>query len=833
MHILKGKFANLFAANHGETLLMSRRAILASGAFSGLLGLVVLVGWHIQNQTLIQVLPVFVPMQYNTALGFLLCGVGLLAVIIKPGKPAMAAGGIATLLGSLTLVQYIFKISLGIDQLFMTHYITLSTSHPGRMAPNTALCLVLTGVAIMFSGHPKPCPRRPLVIGILGSLILALGGVAFFGYLSGIETAYGWGHLTRMAVHTAAGFMALGIGVFICGWREEKLMGKGLPDWLAAPGGIALTAMALFQWQAMLAHQRGARELTYPLKESPMPWVILTAGILMALLLTLTIHLAQKSLARAKRLEKEIQARQQVQKEMQKSEEKYRLLADNTIDCIWRMNLELEFTYINPSVFATFGYTPGEWIGTQLKDHCSPKAYRFFKEEIDGIIKQPGLQTGMTFETQLLDIDDRLIPVEVNGILLVDRAGKAVEIQGTLRDISARKIAEQEKEKLEELLLQSQKMEALGTLAGGIAHDFNNILGIIIGYTELSLEEQKEGYNLENNLHQIMTSAKRAREMVLQILAFSRKADVLHVPVHLSRVVREALNLLRSSIPTTIDLHSDIHTRANTIMADPTQIHQVIMNLCANAAHAMRKEGGSLEISLETIQLTGGSPELKEMEPGLYEKLTVKDTGHGMDKETRKRIFEPYFTTKDKSEGTGMGLAMVHGIIKNHGGQIIVYSQPDEGTTFHIYLPNAMEQKEIPLEPATDESTVRGGNESILLIDDEQMLLEMQKNLIQRLGYKVTSRTGSVEALEAFKASPNKFHLVITDQTMPNMSGVQLARRIKKIRPEIPVILCTGFSETVNEDNFSSMGIDAFVLKPVLKNKIAPVIRKVLDNLTN
>jgi PAS domain S-box-containing protein len=827
--------ANSNQTTHG----LSMWFIRLCGGFSALLGAVVLLGWYTKNVTLIQVLPSFVPMQYNTALGFLICGMGLLIITLKPGFWAKILGGLPVLIGGLTLFQYIFNAGLGIDQLLMEHYITVATSHPGRMAPNTALCFVLTGLAILVMGHKKSFRLRPLTGGLLGSVILALGAVAFFGYLSGIETAYGWGNLTRMAVHTALGFVALGIGIFICGWREEVSREKSVPRWLAIPAGIAITAIAIFQWQALIAEEQGSYEMIYPIKKSPLPIVILGAGLLMALLLTIMIQQAQKLWARAKIVEKtnrelqeEIKVRKQIEEAMRKSEVKYRLLADHTIDCIWRMDLDYTFTYINPSVLPTFGYTPGEWTGTSLAGHCTPEAFAFIKEEIRNELKHTSHRTGMTFETEFLHKDGHKIPLEVNGKILLNLDGQPVEIQGTMRDIAIRKVAEEEKEKLEELLRQSQKMEALGTLAGGIAHDFNNILGVLMGYAELSLEEMKEETSITQNLRQIMVSSQRAKDMVKQILAFSRKSEVEHMPIHVSQVVQEALKLLRSSIPTTIDIRSNIGTKPATVMADPTQLHQVIMNLCTNAAHAMRENGGILEVSLQTVHAKPDSPDLKELAAGKYEKLTIKDSGHGMNEETRKRIFEPYFTTKQPGEGTGMGLAVVHGIIKNHGGEITVHSEPGKGSTFHVYLPLAQSDT-APIKKSSGEQKIIGGSESILLVDDEQSLLEMQKTLIQRLGYRVTIRTGSVEALEAFKAAPHKYHLVITDQTMPNMTGIQLAREIKKIRPDIPVILCTGFSENVNEDNFKSMGIDAFVLKPIIKKKIAPLIREALDSPPN
>jgi PAS domain S-box-containing protein len=833
--LARGLLMNDNSGSVKASSLLLRTVVIISGVFSLLLGTLVLIGWYTGITSFIQVLPSFVPMQYNTALGFLLCGSALLFITQERRTLAQVCGGIAAVIGVLTLGQYIFGFDLGIDQLLMKHYVLVETSHPGRMAPNTALCFFLTGTGVLVIGKRTHFRWRPLLIGILGSVIVALGAVAFFGYLSSVKAAYGWGNLTRMAVHTALGFLALGTGIFMSGWREGIEEDEGPPRWLAIPAGIGVTAIALFQWQAMKAQEQGSYEFLSPADKSPLPSVILAAGLLMAVLLTITINLARKLWDRARAVERfnrelqeEIAERLRIEEELRKSEGKYRLLADNTLDCIWHMDLDFRFTYINPSVLPMFGYTPGEWIGSFLKDRCSLEDLPLMEEKIRLELDQPGVQHGMTFEACFLHKEGRRVPVEVNGKLLLDDSGTPLGIQGTLRDITLRKKAEEDKEELEELLRQAHKMEAVGTLAGGIAHDFNNILGMLIGYTELSLDELPKDSSIRQNLNHVLNSAERAKEMVKQILAFSRKSEVQHVPVYLDLIVEESLKLLRPSIPSTVEIHSYINSRRQPILADSTQIHQVIMNLCTNAAHAMRENGGILEVTLKTVKADAGGKEIKEVKPGDYQELTVSDTGHGMDEVTMKRIFDPYFTTKKVGEGTGMGLAMVHGIVKDHGGEITVQSQPGSGTVFHVYLPVAKDRKPLHQKTAPEDS-MQGGNECILLVDDEQVLVEMSKRMLENLGYQVVSRVGSVEALEAFRAAPEKYQLVITDQTMPNMTGVQLTREIKKIRPEVPVILCTGFSESVGEDNFRSMGIDAFVMKPIIKRRIAPLIRQVLE----
>ena len=670
------------------------------GGFSMLLGFMVIVGWYTRNVTLIQVLPIFVPMQYNTALGFLLCGAGILTMVFGYKRLALVCSGIAFTIGCLTLVQYIFGADFGIDQLLMRHYVTVETSHPGRMAPNTALCFGITGTGLLVLCCHKLFERRYLIAGLLGPVVAALGTVAFFGYISSVETAYGWGELTRMAVHTAIGFIVLGTGIFTIAWRQEISEKGRIPPWIAFPVGIGMATIALVQWQALMAHEPTL---------APLPIVVLIVGAAMAVLLTLTVHLSQK---------------------------------------LWNRTKQIE-------------------------------------------------QTNKKLEN------------EIN-----------------------------RRQQLEEQLRHAQKMEAIGTLAGGIAHDFNNVLGAIMGYTELAVLDIPDHSITKTNLEHVVAATHRAKEMVKQILAFSRKDEKEKKPVQLNEIVAEAIGLLRNSLPTTIEIRSTIEENLGPILANSTQVHQVIMNLCTNSAHAMGEEGGVLEIKLKEIEVdlsttdvisTIGNKKIKGSGVGRFLHLTVSDTGHGMDAETIERIFEPYFTTKKIGEGTGMGLAVVHGIVKNHRGEIKVYSEKGKGTTIHIFFPleeDKQRKKALQEQPI---QKIRGGNECILLVDDMPHLVEMVKQMLERIGYQVNGKISSLDALEAFRQTPGKFDMVITDQTMPKMTGVQLTQEIKRIKPNTPVILLTGFSGSVNEKNFKKQGIDAFLMKPIISKDIAQAIRDVLD----
>jgi len=383
--------------------------------------------------------------------------------------------------------------------------------------------------------------------------------------------------------------------------------------------------------------------------------------------------------------------------------------------------------------------------------------------------------------------------------------------------------------KYERQLQQVLKIQAIGTLAGGIAHDFNNILFPILGYTELTMDEVPEGTVAHKNLQEILKAANRAKQLVQQILTFSRQSGQERKPIKVQYIIKEALELLRASIPASIEIIHNIDEHCSPVMGDATQIHQVIMNLCTNAYQAMQDKGGRLEVVLSEVDV--GYEETIEkigMQPGRHLQLLVKDEGCGMDAAVMERIFEPYYTTKEQGKGTGLGLSVIHGIVKNHRGDITVTSEPGKGATFRVYLP-VIEDVDLvsDSEPTSDAAN---GNERILLIDDEEQIISMEQQMLENLGYRVTARTDSMKALMEFSTQPQDFDLVITDMTMPHMTGDQLAQKLLDINPDIPVILCTGFNEDISEEKALSMGIQKFVMKPVIKNDLAATIRSVLDH---
>ena len=380
---------------------------------------------------------------------------------------------------------------------------------------------------------------------------------------------------------------------------------------------------------------------------------------------------------------------------------------------------------------------------------------------------------------------------------------------------------------LEKQLHHVQKMESIGTLAGGIAHDFNNILGIILGYTELALFKAAEGSLQHTHLQRVMDAVIRGKDLASQILAFSRQDEQERKPIDLVSIVKDALKLLRATIPSTVEIRSNLRVETATILGDPTQIHQILLNLCTNAGHAMQDNGGLLEIALDEERIASSSlEEFNELHAGIHYRLTVRDTGVGMDKEILDRIFDPYFTTKKPDEGTGLGLAVVHGIISGHGGAVRVHSEPGKGTTFRLFFPGfeAEAMSELPeMKPTGPEHPAR-----ILFVDDEEALVDYGRQMLEHLGHDVVALANSAEALEIFRSDPARFDLVITDMTMPGLTGVVLASGMLEIRPDIPIILCTGFRESIGQDKARAVGIRQLLTKPILVQDLHEAIQKLL-----
>jgi len=514
---------------------------------------------------------------------------------------------------------------------------------------------------------------------------------------------------------------------------------------------------------------------------------------------------------RVKELDKDAIGRKRTEELLRFERDNLRNIFESIEDGIYIVNQQYDIQYVNHVLVKDFGYYEGR------------KCYEYFhdRDEVCPWCKNQDVWAGKTVRWEWYSFkNERTYDLIDTPMTLPDGSIGKLEI---FRDITEHK-------KLEAQLQQAQKMEAIGALARGIAHDFNNVLYSIIGYTDLTMNDVPEGSLAQSNLKEVLIAANRAKDMVKQILTFSRQTETEKKPVKVQSVVKEAIELLKTSIPTTIEIRQNIDEDCKPVMADPTQIHQVVMNLATNAYHAMREKGGVLAIDVAEEEISmDDSASYTDFHSGTYIKLTVSDTGHGMDEAVMEKIFDPYFTTKPVGQGTGMGLSTIHGIVKGHGGNIKVYSEPGKRTEFHVYFP-LIETK--PVEPEiVYTGPVQKGSERILLVDDQEQIVFMVKQTLERLGYQVATRTSSPDALEAFRAKPDEYDLVITDMTMPNMTGVELAPRLLEIRPDIPIILCTGFSELTDANKAKALGIREFLMKPIVRDQIAGTIRKVLDKL--
>ena len=549
----------------------------------------------------------------------------------------------------------------------------------------------------------------------------------------------------------------------------------------------------------------------------------------------LLLPLADKAIVHTEKLQLEILEKQAALKQreqaiaaLRESEERYSLLVNSIPEAFWMVSADYQqILYISPAYEQIWGRScksllaePREWLASVVEeDRPGVSAV------IDGIDKNTGEQIDFP-HYRIRRPDGTLRWINTKAVPIRDETGRMWGVAGLCEDITERKLAEEEKLKLESQLRQAQKMEAIGTLAGGIAHDFNNILSIIFGYNELAMEE-KDSEKRRRHLEELKKGAERAKELVAQILAFSRsKAEQQKQPLQVSLIIKEVLKMLRATIPTTIEIRQNI-VSTGMVLADPAQIHQVIMNLCANSYHAMRETGGTLAVSLDEVEIGAEDYGYANLTPGNYLKLEVSDTGCGIDPKIQDKIFEPYFTTKKPGEGTGLGLAVVHGIVKSHHGHILVYSEQGKGTSFHVYLP-LTEQEAAVLPNKTEPKELRGKGERILFVDDEEQIRAVVDAILSKNGYQVTTFADGMQALAQFQKNPEQFDLVVTDMTMPSMTGAELAQKILALSPRTPVILCTGQSELINREIAMAMGVCDYLNKPILQETLLVATRKAL-----
>ena len=478
--------------------------------------------------------------------------------------------------------------------------------------------------------------------------------------------------------------------------------------------------------------------------------------------------------------------------------------------------------YANPAAETITGCQPQSMIGHNIHELEYQGSNKIYCDAFMRAISRGENNAGHFTYTRK---DGILIEIEMIIWSVADDYGSVSNYVALIRDVSY-------EVQLERQLRQSQRMEAIGTLAGGIAHDFNNSLASIITCSEMALDEVSPGEPLHELLDVINKSALRGKNLVKQILTFSRRGEQERQEVHVESIVKECLKLLRASLPGSIELRLNIGDNLGLVFADPTQVHQIVMNLCTNAVHAMRNQPhGLLEIWLENADddVFAGS-RLSDVQPGRFIRITVRDNGHGMDEKTMERIFDPFFTTKGVSEGTGLGLSVIHGIVKSHNGAIIAASEPGKGATFKVYLPR------ITAKESTDDDkpvSINSGSESILVVDDEEALLYSAEKQLRQFGYQVVARSNPLQALDDFRANPERFDLLITDQTMPDMKGTELAYEITRIRPGFPVILCTGhdpfLSGATREDGQLADCITELALKPLERSELAAIVRRVID----
>ncbi len=557
-------------------------------------------------------------------------------------------------------------------------------------------------------------------------------------------------------------------------------------------------------------HQELANILQEQAKSFQIPtWVFYVLWVIVTLVVILTFFI--------------ILLRRQVAlktKAFQDSEGRFRDLAENCLDWVWEVDENAIYTYASPRIKDLLGYSPEEVVGKSPFDLMPSPEKEKVAEEFQEIKRNR--QSFALLENVNQHKDGRLVTLESSGVPVIDADGKFRGYRGIDRDISERKT-------LEERLRQAQKMEAIGTLAGGIAHDFNNILTGIFGYAELAKLKMVGDGEVTKDLDQILQGARRAKDLVSQILTFSRQSKQEKKVVQLSVIVKEALKLLRPSIPSTIKIEQEISSSA-MVCADITQIHQMIMNLCTNAYHAMEERGGVLTLSLVDKRLQDSTfVSGMKLKPGNYVVLVVCDTGKGISAANFEKIFEPYFTTKDKGRGTGLGLAVVHGIVESHHGALEVQSTFGQGTCFSIYLP-VFGEPDQQMSFLDDTSELpKGRGERILVVDDEEEIQRVLSMILREAGYEVDLCGNGDEALQALVDQPDRYQLLLSDMTMPGMTGKELAKEVTKQFPQIPVVICTGYSSQLSAQEAKSIGVRAYLEKPLVMSELLMTIRQVLD----
>ncbi len=520
-------------------------------------------------------------------------------------------------------------------------------------------------------------------------------------------------------------------------------------------------------------------------------------------------------------LVKEVEEHKKTGKDLRQSEIRFQKVFNSQLEAIFILENSTEARILdcNSAVGSTFGYDRSELAGSSMESlFVSTLQKQAFMDMLGPALRETGFLKEVAFSMKRRD--NTVFPAEITVLEMRSENGRKGNWIVTVRDLTERK-------RLEASLQQAQKMESIGTLAGGIAHDFNNILSPLIGFAEILQMDLSQNDPAQDSIKEVLKAAFRAKELVRQILTFSRQSSQKHLPLKLQPILKEVTKLLKASIPKTIVIKTIIDRDCGLVKADPTEIHQIVMNLATNAYHAMEETGGTMIISLKEVWVSGNDPELSDLNAGEYACLVIEDTGTGIDPAIIKRLFDPYFTTKETGKGTGLGLSVVQGIVQKSHGQTRIVSEQGKGTRVEVFFPVVAETTDHQI--SEENRPLPGGNEHILLVDDEEAITRFQARILKRLGYQVTECTDSRRALEIFKTNPEAYDLLISDMTMPHLTGERLAAELMTLRPSLPVILCTGFSERISVNQVNRMGIKGFLMKPVDRIEMAWTIRRCLD----
>lgn len=549
---------------------------------------------------------------------------------------------------------------------------------------------------------------------------------------------------------------------------------------------------------------------------------------------------SEKLAKTTKKLNRRIKAHRQSLASLKESEERWHFALEGAGDGVWDWDLQREHIHFSPSWTNMLGYGEKEFEGTltNWSDCIHPDDRTRVVEAREQYLRNNGSYFQCKYRVKCKNNSYKWV-LDRGKVMTLDDGGTPLRIIGTYTDITQLKNAEQERINLQKQLAQTQKMESMGTLAGGVAHDFNNILAAIIGYSELAESDIEKDHPAKEYIDEILQASNRATKLVKQILTFSRKTNEEMQPLQPQIIIKEAMNMMRSSMPSTIEIKLDLAAKEDLIFINPTGLHQIVVNLCTNALQAMKNQKGTLKVSLrqqdvinsQTVSNEHGPPDIQAIPRGIFTVLTVEDDGPGMDDKTKKKIFDPYFTTKPQGEGTGLGLATVQGIVNTSKGFIQVESILNKGTSFQIYFPTVQQEPKELVQTLAREDPVplTTGKEHILFVDDEISLCRIAKTILLSQGYQVTTISNSANALKLFKTDPGKFDLIISDQTMPELTGTELAQNIFKERPDIPFIICTGYSSTISQEDVMAMGIKRFLNKPLSRRVLAENVRSVLD----